>query len=71
MPGGLCYVWRKIVNSDESRQVAVGEIFEKHPKVIIFYNFDYDWRFSETLGYGDGVESCRVERSQTRTDSKR
>ena len=24
---GLCYVWRKIVNSDESRQVAILEAF--------------------------------------------
>ena len=39
---GLCYVWRKIVNSDESRQVALLEIFEKHPKLIIFYSFDYE-----------------------------
>lgn len=39
---GLCYVWRKIVNTDQSRQVALLEIFEKHPKMIIFYNFDYE-----------------------------
>lgn len=34
----LCSIWRKIVNSDVSRQIALLEIFEKHPKAIIFYN---------------------------------
>lgn len=38
----LCYTWRRIVNSDVSRQVALLELFEKHPKMIIFYNFDYE-----------------------------
>ena len=39
---GLCYVWRRIVNEDESRQVALLELFEKHPKMIIFYSFNYE-----------------------------
>lgn len=38
----LCYVWRRIVNSSEARQVALLEILEKHPRAIIFYNFDYE-----------------------------
>ena len=39
---GLCYVLRRIVNEDESRQVALLELLEKHAKAIIFYNFDYE-----------------------------
>lgn len=40
--GVLCYIWRKIVNMDESRQVALLELFEKHHKMIIFYNYNYE-----------------------------
>ena len=40
--GGLCYVWRRIVNEDVSRQEALLDIFKKHKKLIIFYNFDYE-----------------------------
>ena len=53
---GLCYIWRKIVNSDESRQLALLEIFEKHPKLIVFYNFDYELDILKGLYYGDNVE---------------
>jgi len=38
----FCYLLRRVVNSAEPRQEAVLEIFEQHPKVIIFYNFDYE-----------------------------
>lgn len=54
--GGLCYILRKIVNSDESRQAAVLEIFERHPKVIIFYNFDYELEILRGIGFGEGIE---------------
>ena len=53
---GLCYVLRRIVNTDESRQVALLELMEKHPKAIIFYNFDYERDILLGLYYGDGVE---------------
>ena len=38
----FCYSLRKLVNIDDSRTQAVMEILEKHPKAIIFYNFDYE-----------------------------
>mgnify|MGYP003478154610 FL=1 len=53
---GLCYVLRHIVNEDDSRQVALLELYEKHPKMIIFYNFDYELDILKTICYGDDVE---------------
>lgn len=52
---GLCYVLRRIVNTDESRQVALLEILEKHPKIIVFYNFDYEKDILLELAKGSGV----------------
>ena len=52
---GLCYVLRRIVNEDPSRQVALLELFEKHPKMIIFYNFDYELDILKSLYYGKNV----------------
>lgn len=52
---GLCYVLRKIVNSDESRQTALLELFERHPRMIVFYSFDYERDILLNLAYGDDV----------------
>ena len=52
----LCYLWRKVVNSDDSRQVAVLELFEKHPKSIIFYNFDYELKILKGIFSAANVE---------------
>lgn len=52
----FCYILRRIVNSSESRQLAVLEIFEKHPRVIIFYNYDYELELLRGLYFGAGVE---------------
>ena len=51
----LCYLLRKVVNSDESRQVALLEILEKTPKAIIFYNFDYELNILKHLAYTEGT----------------
>lgn len=53
---GLCYVLRKIVNEDDSRQIALIDIFEKHPRLIVFYNFDYELDILKCLYYGEDVE---------------
>ena len=37
-----CFCMRRLVNSDKSRQKAVLHILERHPKAIVFYNFDYE-----------------------------
>lgn len=52
----LCYTWRKVVNSDEARQIALLEIFEKHPRMIVFYSFDYERDILLNLWYGDDVK---------------
>lgn len=53
---GLCYILRKIVNSDESRQIALMDILESRPKVIVFYNFDYELDILKGLHYGKDVQ---------------
>lgn len=52
----LCYILRKIVNSDESRQIMLLELLEKHPRAIIFYNFDYELDILKSLYYGEDVQ---------------
>lgn len=53
---GLCYVWRRIVSNDESRQAKVLELLKSHPRIIIFYNFDYELDILLNLAYAEGTE---------------
>ena len=53
---GLCYVLRRIVNSDESRVIALLEILEVRKRSIIFYNFDYELDILMNIAYGEGIE---------------
>lgn len=54
--GEYCYNLRRIVNSDESRQICLMEIAEDHPRMIVFYNYDYELDILRNLYYGDDVE---------------
>lgn len=38
----LFLVMRKVVNSDSSRSASVASLLMEHPKVIVFYNYDYE-----------------------------
>ena len=53
---GLCYALRKVVNTHESRSEELLKIFKKHPKMIIFYNFDYELEILKNLDYGKRVK---------------
>ena len=56
--GKLCYLLRKVTNTDPSRVDAVVEILKEHSTAIIFYNFTYELhilrRIANDLGYQIG-----------------
>ncbi len=51
----LCYLLRKTVNADPSRCAEVIRIAEIHPKLIIFYNFDYELEILRNAEWPEGT----------------
>ena len=52
----FCNTLRRVVNEDESRQTALLEIMETHPRVIIFYNYDYELDILLNIAYNNAIE---------------
>lgn len=52
----LCYSLRRVVNEDEDRQRVLLELAERHPRMIIFYSYDYERDILLNLYYGEDVE---------------
>lgn len=54
---GVCYALRRVVNEDDRRVEALHDIYQHHPKLIVFYNFNYElallrkWAEKEGLPY--------------------
>jgi hypothetical protein len=46
----LFHVMRQVVNSDPSRLQEVRKLLEKHPRLIMFYNFNYELDALRTVG---------------------
>lgn len=51
----FCYCLRKLVNTDQSREIRLLELFEKHPRIIIFYNLDCELERLRELCKGNGI----------------
>ena len=53
---GLCYALRKVVNTHQTRLDALLDIFSRHNKIIVFYNFDYELEILKDIYYGRDVK---------------
>ena len=56
--GELFLASRKLVNSDVSRMAAISTLLERHPRLIVFYNFNYELDELRRLGKLHGITSA-------------
>lgn len=56
--GELFIVARKLVNSHSSRLKAISELLDRHDRLIVFYNFNYELEDLRTLAKLHGIKSA-------------
>jgi superfamily II DNA or RNA helicase len=66
-----CRLMRRIVNSDGERLEAVESLMKKHPKLIIFYNFNYELEMLRTLSNVIDIAEWNGQLHQPIPDSDR
>lgn len=54
----LCYLLRRVINSDPSRIKAVKEVISYYDRCIIFYNFDYELEILQKIGKEVGYKTA-------------
>ena len=55
--GEMFNVLREVVNSDPSRLGALQQLIEKHPKLIVFYNFNYELQALRVISSVIGIST--------------